>query len=135
MNSKRDGALRELFREGGYELCLNFVNEFYLAVKSVFEDGWFLKDDKGKVLGVHTPQTSRLIHSAGVTSLGHIMDACYTYKNCRTKGQFVDVLTLLKLIVPGQRVSGTSHLQKNIGKKFKTQLRTSASCVNFFTHI
>lgn len=96
MNSKRDGALRELFREGGYDMCLNFINEFYLAVKSVFDDGWYLKDDKGKVLGVHTPNTSRLIHSAGVTSLGHIMDACYTYKNCRTKGQFVDVLTLLK---------------------------------------
>tara|TARA_B110000008_G_C16965806_1_gene561962 strand:+ start:1910 stop:3010 length:1101 start_codon:yes stop_codon:yes gene_type:complete len=96
MNSKRDGALRELFRDGGFDLCLNFVNEFYTAVKVVFEESWYVKDDKGKILGEHTPRTSRLIHSAGITSLGHIMDAAFSYKNCTTKGQFVDVLNLLK---------------------------------------
>ena len=96
MNSKRDGALREIYREGGFETCLKFINEFYLAVKSVFEEGWYRRDDKGKVIGEHSPRTSRLIHSAGITSLGHIMDAAFTYRDCRTKGQFVDVLNLLK---------------------------------------
>ena len=96
MNSKRDGALRELYKEEGPIVCLNFINDFYSAVKIVFEESWFVKDAKGKVLGVHTPRTSRLIHSAGITSLGHIMDAAFTYKNCRTVGQFIDILNLLK---------------------------------------
>ena len=96
MNSKRDGAMRDLYGEGGSNACLNLINEFFLAVKFVFEEDWYLKDDTGKVIGQHSSKTSRLIHSAGITSLGHIMDAAFTYKNCRTKGQFVDVLNLLK---------------------------------------
>jgi len=96
MNSKRDGALREIFKDGGFEASLDFVNEFYTAVKIVFEDGWYLKDENGKILGEHSPRTSRLIHSAGITSLGHIMDAAYTYKYCKTKGQFIDTLNLIK---------------------------------------
>tara|TARA_B110000503_G_C7150223_1_gene414847 strand:- start:44 stop:1150 length:1107 start_codon:yes stop_codon:yes gene_type:complete len=95
MNSKRDGALRDLFQEGGNEMCLHFINNFYSGVKIVFEDAWFHKDEKGKVLGMHNANTSRLIHSAGITSLGHVMDAAFTYKNCRSVGQFVDILKSL----------------------------------------
>ena len=52
MQSKRDGALRDIFRLEGDEGCLDIVNDFYSAVQQVFEQDWFLKDGSNRVVGV-----------------------------------------------------------------------------------
>ena len=96
MQSKRDGALRDIFRLEGDEGCLDIVNDFYSAVQQVFEQDWFLKDGSNRVVGVQNPRTSRLVHSAGITCLGVIMDASYSLKNAKTKKEFVPLLNLLK---------------------------------------
>ena len=96
MNSKSNGALRDIYRSKHDRGCLELVNDFYSAVQNVFADDWYKSDDTGRVLGMHTPRSSRLIHSAGITALGHIMDAAFTLRGAETKGEFVDVLEILK---------------------------------------
>ena len=96
MNSKSNGALRDIYRLKHDRGCLELVNDFYGAVQNVFADDWYKSDDTGRVLGLHTPRSSRLVHSAGITALGHIMDAAFALRGAETKGQFVDVLEILK---------------------------------------
>jgi len=96
MNSKTNGALRDIYRSEGDKGCIKLVNNFYLAVRQVFEDDWYKKDDNGRILSLHTPRTSRLIHSAGISSLGHIMDAAFTLNGAETQGAFLDTLSILK---------------------------------------
>lgn len=96
MNSKSNGALRDIYRSEGDRGCVELVNNFYSAVRQVFEDDWYQKDDNGRIVSLHTPRTSRLIHSAGITSLGHIMDAAFTLNGAETQGAFLDTLAILK---------------------------------------
>ena len=96
MGSKRDGAMREIFKLKGEDGCLEILNEYFEAVRVVFEDDWFQKDDEKRVLGLHNARTSRLIHSAGITCIGYLMDAIFTWGGARTKGQFIDNLILIK---------------------------------------
>lgn len=96
MNSRSNGALREVYNSNNEEGCLLLVNDFYSAVRIVFQDDWYLKDNNGQIIGIHSPRTSRLIHSAGLTALGYIMDAAYTILKANTVGKFVDVLEKIK---------------------------------------
>jgi len=96
MNSKSNGALRDIYRTKHDQGCLELVNDFYSAVRVVFEDDWYKKDDAGRVIGLQTPRSSRLIHSAGITALGHIMDAAFALRGAESVGQFVDVLNIIK---------------------------------------
>ena len=96
MNSKSNGALRDIYRAKHAQGCLELVNDFYSAVQSVFHDDWYKQDDAGRAVGLHTPRSSRLVHSAGITALGYIMDAAFALRGAETKGQFVDVLEILK---------------------------------------
>ena len=96
MNSKSNGALREIYRSEGEKGCIKLVNNFYSAARQIFEDDWYKKDDNGRVISLHTPRTSRLIHSAGITSLGYIMDAAFTLNGAETQGAFLDTLAILK---------------------------------------
>jgi DGQHR domain-containing protein len=65
MNSLSDGALRHLAsRKNGLDRCLTLLSEFYQAVQYVFSEAW---------VG-HTPRTSRLVHGAGIVSLGYVME-------------------------------------------------------------
>lgn len=96
MNSKSNGALRDIYRSKGEQGCIELVNNFYSAVRQVFENDWYKKDDGGQIVSLHTPRTSRLIHSAGITSLGHIMDAAFTLNGAETQGEFFDTLSILK---------------------------------------
>lgn len=96
MNSKSNGALRDIYRAEGENGCIELINNFYSAVRQVFENDWYKKDDNGKIISLHTPRTSRLIHSAGITSLGHIMDAAFTLNGAETQGEFLDTLISLK---------------------------------------
>ncbi len=67
-NSLSDGALYR-FRDpnsgsGDVEVMLGLLHAFWQAVSQVFKDAWGLP-----------PQKSRLMHGAGIVSLGFVMDA------------------------------------------------------------
>ncbi|WP_244898801.1 DGQHR domain-containing protein DpdB [Pseudomonas oryzihabitans] len=65
MNSLSDGYCREVIEgEDGEEKCFIAISEFFSAVQDVFRSAW---------VG-HTPRTSRLVHSAGIISMGYVMD-------------------------------------------------------------
>jgi len=65
MNSLSDGYCRMVIeREDGEEKSFLAISEFFAAVQDVFKSAW---------VG-HTPRTSRLVHSAGIISMGYVMD-------------------------------------------------------------
>ncbi|MEI8574769.1 DGQHR domain-containing protein [Methylomonas sp. LW13] len=65
MNSVNDGMMREFIKENdGAERCFDLISEFYRAVQKVFANEW----------NGHTPKTSRLVHGAGIVSLGYVME-------------------------------------------------------------
>jgi DGQHR domain-containing protein len=69
MRSLSDGAMRELKREeNGLDKCFELIDNFYRAVQNVFSSDW-----EG-----HTPKTSRLVHGAGITCMGFVMEALHT---------------------------------------------------------
>ena len=80
MNSLADGACRELIREtDGEERCFNLISEFYKAVQSIYEDAW---TDR-------TPKTSRLVHGAGIISMGYVMEFLYARDKSMTADEFM----------------------------------------------
>lgn len=69
MNSISDGYCRTVIEgEDGEERCFIAISEFFSAVQEVFRSAW---------VG-HTPRTSRLVHSAGIISMGYVMDQLCT---------------------------------------------------------
>lgn len=79
INSLQHGSLRGMSNEEdlqskGYRL----VNAFFGAVKSVFKDDW-----EG-----HTPKTSRLLHGAGILSMGYVMDELNIRDGAKTRPSF-----------------------------------------------
>lgn len=67
-NSLNDGALYKFrnpgMADGDVESMLQLLTNFWGAVSEVFPDSWGL-----------SPRRSRLMHGAGITSLGFVMDA------------------------------------------------------------
>jgi hypothetical protein len=79
MNSLNDGVLRDLMRsENGRERSLKLISEFYKAVQSVFPEAWW----------GHTPKTSRLVHGAGISALGYVMEILATLDGARSWEDF-----------------------------------------------
>jgi DGQHR domain-containing protein len=69
MNSLSDGALRPMFREQDFlDRAFRLLSNFFRAVQRVFADEW-----KG-----HTPKTSRLVHGAGIVSMGYVMETLHS---------------------------------------------------------
>ncbi len=65
MNSLSDGSLRPMFKEQDFdERAFRLISNFFKAVQLVFPEEW--KE--------HTPKTSRLVHGAGVVSMGYVME-------------------------------------------------------------
>ena len=81
MTSVSDGALRlyagddALLLDKGYSL----ISEFFHAVQHVFRSDW-----EG-----HAPKTSRLIHGAGITAMGYVMEAIHSATGCEGRAGFV----------------------------------------------
>ncbi len=103
MNSKTNGAMREIFLDKGYSDCMKLIDNFFTAISKVFEDDWFLKDSNGQFIydgnknkAIQRPNKSRLTHGAGIVSMGHIMDTIFTIRRFETVGQFIDILNLIK---------------------------------------
>jgi len=93
-NSLSDGVLhrfRDSIRGGGDAECmLQVLKDFWSAVSKVFDDAWGLP-----------PRRSRLMHGAGIVSLGFIMDAIsdrYSYTQIPTEEIFLQDLQILKPI-------------------------------------
>ena len=79
MNSHSDGALREISREsGGDQRSFDLISNYFAAVQEVFSDAW----------DGHAPRTSRLVHGAGVVSMGYVMEFLWSADNAFTKDAF-----------------------------------------------
>lgn len=83
MNSADSGAIRDhadasTRMEFGYEVLTNF----FTAVAQVFPKAWHEQ----------TPRTSRLVHGAGVVSMGYVMETLYSRTGSIAVADFVDGL-------------------------------------------
>lgn len=86
INSLSDGVMRELIREpDGADLCFDLISDFYKAVQFVFKKEW--KDQ--------TPKTSRLVHGAGIMSLGYVMEILVLLDGARSFDDFAKGLACL----------------------------------------
>lgn len=79
INSLQNGALRtaapdDKKLDGAYDL----VNDFFAAVRRKFERDW----------DGHTAKTSRLLHGAGIVSMGYVMDELCIRERARTRRSF-----------------------------------------------
>ena len=86
MNSRSDGALREVFAAGGEQACFETVADFFGAVIDIFGAAW---------TGM-SPKTSRLVHGVGVVSLGYAMDYAWLAEGARGRAGFASVLKRLE---------------------------------------
>jgi hypothetical protein len=86
MTSLNDGVLREIIREpGGTRACLKLVSEYYKAVQMVFPEAWWGQK----------PTSSRLIHGAGIQSMGYVMEVLALLSGARKWNQFSEGLGCL----------------------------------------
>lgn len=87
MNSLTDGVMRELILEpGGERKCLDLASEFFKAVQMVFPDAWW----------GHTPNSSRLVHGAGIQALGYVMETLALLDGARKWSDFAKGLGALE---------------------------------------
>ena len=85
MNSLHDGILREFLRSPeGEDKSFQLISEFYRAVSLVFKDAW----------SGHKPKTSRLVHGAGIVSMGYVMEVLASTLGYRTWEEFQKGLAL-----------------------------------------
>ena len=88
MNSLTDGALR-LYADDNYLLLdrgFRLLSEFFHAVRHVFSEDW-----EGK-----TPKTSRLVHGAGIISMGYVMETLHVTTGAEDRETFARGLRHLK---------------------------------------
>ncbi len=79
MNSLHDGILREFMRNpDGAEKSFQLISEFYRAASLVFRDAW----------NGQKPKSSRLVHGAGIVSLGYVMELLALSLGSRTWEDF-----------------------------------------------
>ncbi|MDA7686507.1 DGQHR domain-containing protein DpdB [Pseudomonadales bacterium] len=87
MNSLNDGALRELSRsKNGDEKQFQLLSDFFKAVQETFPEAWVDKK----------PKTSRLVHSAGLISIGFVMEHIYSSSKNPSLKEFKQQLAILK---------------------------------------
>jgi len=68
INSLNDGAFRNLAHEDDpEEKQFELINNYFKAIQEVFPSAWHL----------HKPNTSRLVHSAGILAMGYVMEHIY----------------------------------------------------------
>lgn len=87
MNSVTDGALRELSRNKDADTKrFQLLSNFYGAVQETFPEDWV----------DHKPRTSRLVHSAGIVSMGYVMEYIYSTTGSIDKIVYLKALKKLK---------------------------------------
>ena len=79
IGSLNDGVLRQISKDkDGIERSFLFLSTYYLAIQKEFEEAW--KD--------HKPKSSRLVHGAGLMSLGFVMEYLHTTTGASTEYEF-----------------------------------------------
>ncbi|MBO6947194.1 MAG: DGQHR domain-containing protein [Rhodospirillales bacterium] len=79
LNSLSDGVCRELIREeDGEEQCFKLISDFFAAIQTVFAEDW-----EG-----HKPKSSRLVHGAGIISMGYVMEYLYARHGATSQVEF-----------------------------------------------
>ncbi|MEN6440774.1 MAG: DGQHR domain-containing protein DpdB [Syntrophobacter sp.] len=87
MNSLADGALRPMFGEPDFmERAFRLLSNYFKAVQFVFASDW----------NGHTPKTSRLLHGAGIVSMGYVMESLYSAYRSDEVDDFEKGLRLLE---------------------------------------
>lgn len=86
MNSESAGAV-QILMSGKRDVTPAFelMNNFFAAVQEVFPSEWH----------GHKPATSRLVHGAGITALGYVMDEIYARHHATSQAAFADGLAPL----------------------------------------
>jgi DGQHR domain-containing protein len=79
MESLSNGVMRELIRgPKGEERCVRLISNFFDAVKKVWPEAWHGQK----------PNTSRLLHGAGIQALGDVMEVLAERGEARTVEDF-----------------------------------------------
>lgn len=79
INSLNDGALRLLYNDQDFKKsAFKLLNNFFKAVIHAFPEAWH----------GHKPSTSRLVHGAGIMSLGYVMETLFTISGARSAEEF-----------------------------------------------
>ena len=87
MESLANGEMRELIQEAhGEDECVQLVSNFFEAVKRAFPDAWH----------GHKPNTSRLLHGAGIQAMGDVMEVLAQRANARSVEDFQSGLECLR---------------------------------------
>ena len=86
MNSRNDGAIREMFPDTGEQGAFNLISDFYGAVADFFGGAW---------VGM-SPKTSRLVHGVGIVAMGYVMDYCWIAEGARSRSAFAAILKRLE---------------------------------------
>lgn len=83
INSDAAGAV-QIVMSGKQDVTPAFelMNNFFAAVQQVFPDEWH----------GHKPTTSRLVHGAGITALGYVMDEIYARCHAMSRADFAEGL-------------------------------------------
>ena len=114
MNSLSDGACRELINEeNGEELCFHLISEFFKGIQQTFPEEWNKK---------YRPRSSRLIHGAGIVSMGYVMEYLFNRDNARTWQEFSAGLAPL--------LGRTAWIEKDSSWNFGDEIRTWNSIQN-----
>lgn len=115
IHSEAAGAVQILMNDSnGVEKSKEMFSNFYEAVQTVFPEDW----------DGHKPTTSRLVHGAGITAMGFVMDEIFARNHSSSVASFVDGLQPLvgrtawsegqwrfsaDEVVPWNRVENTSR--------------------------
>jgi len=87
MESLSNGVMRELIRgPKGVERCVRLVSNFFEAVKKTWPEAWHGQK----------PNSSRLLHGAGIQAMGDVMEVLAERAGARSVEDFRDGLASLK---------------------------------------
>lgn len=87
MNSLSDGTLRVYYQNEDFaEKSFGLLSNFFQAVQRVFKEEW----------DGHKPQTSRLVHGAGIVSMGYVMETARALTGSSVSQDFEPTLACLK---------------------------------------
>lgn len=87
LNSESAGAVQIMLSgKDGLDQSFALMSNFFAAVQEVFPEAWH----------GHKPTSSRLVHGAGITAMGYVMDELHARSHAITKQSFLEGLAVLR---------------------------------------
>lgn len=87
LNSESAGAVQIMLSgKDGLDQSFALMSNFFAAVQEVFPEAWH----------GHKPTSSRLVHGAGITAMGYVMDELHARSHAITEQSFIEGLGVLK---------------------------------------